>query len=308
MRIILILDKDCRTLFKTSLPYITVVTFLVGISWHVVWMSEHNFVTLRYALDKSTDAQKDYFSSFNFIGMQILFYATAFWAFAYSYTKKIALLPSLKGNYSTEEKFVLFISTVPQALLSLVSLFTGMRIGSFWGTNMFMTLGAYLFILNKDSFDYDKLFKFTKIISIVFAMVLTAKLGIARLFLREYDPTNATDMRQIALCINEDWNKQFGDEKIKYVRTNKAVRSLHLFLKDSPSAYDSEHCDLYQIYNPYPYDKSVVAFMCKKDSDEIETFRNFYKQDILFENMIPVINDYVVYYAFIDTAEDNEED
>ncbi|MCR5225252.1 MAG: glycosyltransferase family 39 protein, partial [Alphaproteobacteria bacterium] len=291
MGLFLLLDKECRALLKTSLPYIAGVAFLIGISWHVVWMSEHNFITLRYALDKSTDAQKDYFSSFNFIGMQILFYATAFWAFAYSYTKKISLLPPLKAHYSSEENFILFISIVPQALLFFISLFTGMRIGCFWGTNMFMTLGAYLFILNKEEFDFDRLFKFAKIISVVFAVVLTAKLGIARLFLREYDPTNAINMRQVARCINEDWQKQFGDEKIKYVRTNKAVRSLHLFLKDSPSAYDGVHCDLYQIYNPYPYDKSVVAFMCKKDSDEIETFRNFYKHDILFENTTPIIND-----------------
>ena len=61
--------------------------------------------------------------------------------------------------------------------------------------------------------DFDRLFKFTKIIFVVFAVILATKLGVARLFLKECDPTNAIDMRRVAHYINEDWQKQFGDEK-----------------------------------------------------------------------------------------------
>lgn len=307
MGIFMLINKDCRALFKTSLPYISVIVFMIGISWHVKWMFDSNFITLQYALEKSTAATKDYFSCFNFVMMQIIFYCTSVWAFVYAYARKFRCFPQLKQQYSTEEQFILFITIAPNLLLFTVSLLTGMRIGCFWGTNTLMTIGTYLLILNKEEFDFSRLLKFTKTIALLLASILAIKLGIARCFLRSYDPTNATNIRSIAKCIDEDWKRQFGNEKMVCLKADKAMSALHVFLKDSPSSYDVNKCRLFEILEHYPLDKTAVAaFLCKKDGNDIKAFQKFYGEYILFENMIPVIDDYVVYYAFVKSIKSHE--
>lgn len=300
MGIFMLLNRSCRELFKTSLPYIAVVTFLIGISWHVKWMFDSNFVTLQYALDKSTAADKNYCSCFNFVAMQLIFYASSVWVFWRSYKRKFCYFPCSLCKYSPEEQFVLFITIAPNLLLFTVSLLTGMRIGSYWGTNTFMTIGTYLFILNKDSVDFRKLMKLTKIVATTLILSLFIKWGVSRCFLCSYDPTKATNIRAIARQIDSDWTRYMGSEKMFCLKTDKPMASLHIFLKDSPSSYDVSRCRPFEMFDHYPKDRATVAtFLCKQNGAEIKKFRKFYENSILFESTISVIDDYVVYYAFV---------
>jgi hypothetical protein len=300
----LLFHKKCWRLFKTQTPYIVVATFLVCISWHIYWIYNSHFVTIEYALSKSTRAPKDFFSAFNFLLMQLLFFSTSFWAFTHSYCGKMNVLPSGYARYSLEEKFILFITIIPNTLLFLISLISGMRIGSFWGINMFMTLGIYLLIINKNEINPKRLFDFVKYISIIFALILSIKLGGARYFLREYDPTNAINIRGIASHIDENWRKQFGNEKMTILKADKSTAALHIYLRDSPSLYDCKRYDLFHIYDTYPKNADVVVtLLCAKNDDKIKFFKNLYKKHILFENIINIINGYIVYYAFINVTE-----
>jgi hypothetical protein len=260
-------------------------------------MYENDFVTLKYAMEKSVHCQKNRFYAVNFLFMQCLLFSTSFWAFGYSCPGKMKFLP--RGNYPLEERFIIFITIVPNILLFLVSAITGMRIGSFWGTNMLMPVGIYLLIINQN-FDFDRLVIFVKRIFVFFAFALILRLGVARHLLREYDPTNAINIREVSRKIDDDWKNRFGSQKMRILKADKATAALHIHLKDSPSSYDVKHCDLFEIYNSYPENENVVVtFLCRKNDGKIDRFWNFYGGDILFENTIPVINDFSVYYAFI---------
>jgi 4-amino-4-deoxy-L-arabinose transferase-like glycosyltransferase len=306
----LILNKECRKFFKTPQIYVAAGVFLICVSWHVVWMFENDLITLKYAFDKT--AAQSRLSAFNFLAMQTLFSATSFFAVAYACKGKIKLWPDEWSKISLEEKFIIFITIAPNVLLFLVSLATGMRIGSFWGANMFTTGGVYLLIVNKN-LDFDRLFVFVKRITTFFAAVLFIKLGVARVLLKEYDPTNAIDIRKISRKMDEDWRANFGDQKMKIIATDKALAALHIHLKDSPSYYDVKNLRIYSDGDSFPTDETVVvAFLsrrrCEKDAARSSSviFDDDARRRVLFENKIRVIGDYFVYYAFVNTAHNNE--
>ncbi|MDR2724294.1 MAG: glycosyltransferase family 39 protein [Holosporaceae bacterium] len=301
----LICYRECWRFFRTPQLYFATIIFMICVSWHIIWIYKSDFITLKYALDKSIHSPKNCFYAFNFFIMQCLLFSTSFWAFAYSCSGKMKFLP--ESNYSIEEKFIIFITIVPNILLFLVSVITGMRIGSYWGTNMLMTVGIYLLIINKD-FDFDRLVIFVKRISAFFAIALILQLGVGRYLLREYDPTNAIDVRAVSQEIGENWKKIFGDQKMEILKTDKATAALHIHLKDSPSSYDSEHCDLFEIYDLYPKNKNVVVtFLGCENDEKSKRFKAVYDGNILYENTIPVIKDFFIYYAFVNVAEKDHE-
>ncbi|MDR2766149.1 MAG: glycosyltransferase family 39 protein [Holosporaceae bacterium] len=303
----LIFDRHSRRMLKTPLPYVAAAVFLLGIGWHLAWMWNSDFVSLKYSLDKSINAPTNFFSCFNFLLMQTVFFSTSFLAFKYSYSGKMRFLPLKDGQFSSEERFIIFITIIPNLLLFAVSLMTGMRIGSFWGTNMLMMLGVYLLIINGDHLNHDRLFRFVKGTSFVFAVILLAKLGVARCLLGTLDPTNALNLRSISDHIQQDWQSRFPGQKMTILKTDKATAALHLHLEDSPSSYDVARNDQYRIYDRYPTDTKVaVAFLCSKNGGEIKYFRDFYKTDILFDNMVSVTEEYSVYYAFLEVKNDDD--
>jgi 4-amino-4-deoxy-L-arabinose transferase-like glycosyltransferase len=300
MGLFLLQNKECRKFFKMPHFYIAAVVFMICISWHVIWIIDNDCVTLKYALAKTADCPSNRFYAFNFLIMQFIFFATSFWALAYACRKDFIFFP--QSDHSPEEKFIIFITIVPNVLLFFVSLITGMRIGSFWGTNMMMTLGIYLVLLNK-KIDINRLFCFTKRISTFFAAVLFLKLEAAHLPIIN-DPTYALNIREISKKADEDWNKKFGNQKMKILKTDKATAALHIHLKDSPSSYDTNRLGLFQVFDLYPPNENAVAvFLSRKNGEEVARFRKLYNGCILFENTVPVTDDYFVYYAFVNTKD-----
>ncbi|MDR1551358.1 MAG: glycosyltransferase family 39 protein [Holosporaceae bacterium] len=305
MGLFLLWDERCRVMLIRPQIYVAALVFFGCISWHLAWMVQNNFVSLKYALDKSTNWPTNRWSAFNFLLMQFLFFSTSFVSVAQACRKKIRFLP--RERYSMEENFVLFSTIAPNVILFIVSLVTGMRIGSFWGTNMLMMVGIYLQILNK-SINYERLLAFVKRISILFTVILLCKLSVVRIFLRHHYPEFSLNFASVARRIDSDWKQKFGGRKIEVLRADKACAALHMYLKDSPSSYDVEKCEVFSINDFRPLGKSsVMALLCSKGDSKIAYARSLHKEkDILFENTIPVIDDFLLYYAFLNMKDDCE--
>lgn len=292
-----LIDKEARKLLKISLPYISAIVFLIGISWHVVWILENDFVTIKYGLEKSIEGTDGRVCSFKFLLMQFLFFGTSFLAVIYSLKDKINFVSS---KLTSLEKFTIFITVIPNVILFFASFLFGMQIGSFWGMNMGLLLGTSLIILNP-KIDVERLFHFTKIITLIFAMYIFLKLMVPNFFMREQLPYNAINVRNVVEKIEDDWRKNIGNEKIKFTKTNKKLACLHAYLKDNPRHYDPQKLRMYDLFEGYPYNKKgLVAIFDEKDSQQIRDVKNFYGTSIIFENTINVINQYVIYYAFIE--------
>lgn len=345
MGMFLLCDPECRKLLKTPLPYIALGVFLISISWHVVWLYQNDFICLRYGLDKSVNAATKHIYALYFIIMLTVFFGTSVIALFRSskthrlFDKNIAFSignPNIKKHYfryTMEERFVIMITITPMLTMFLISLIMGMRIGSFWGANMCMLIGVYFNILNKDV-NHEKVFGFTKKITVFFCVVMAIQLGIGGEIWKHYDPSHAINARKIASCIEHPEGDsvlsggtvnfghfdllpiapsrkrsnpyyRFGDrelwskKKIDFLHADKATSFLHAYLKSSPSLYDVKRFGQNKVFDEY--DKPgvhLVTFLAKPH--EIEHFIEKYDKKIKSSGAQYVIDGYFVYYAFID--------
>ena len=317
MGLFLLCDKKNRELLKTPLPYTAVAVTLLGISWHIYWMFGSNFITLKYGLDKSINS-RNFASGFNFLMMQIIFFFTsfgaAFWASSknknYSKENRINFIIH-KNQYAAlpvDQKFIVFITIAPNALLAAVSLTSGMRIGSFWGVNMCMLLGIYILLINKN-IDVKKLFDVTKDIFIIFAALLFLKLGPARQIAKNYFPDEAINIQKVAYCIENEWFNLFGYEPIKRLYADKASAALHIYLSDSPQFYDPTRYDQFHIYPPDKTikEKVLMTFLFKEGDDAVEKFHDAYDNQVIYDGLVHVIDDHYIYYAFVGEQQNDDE-
>ncbi len=325
MGIFLLINSDCRKILKTPLPYIAVAVFLLGISWHIYWICSNDFVTINYALEKSTLAKKSPMFAVKFLLMMLFFFSTSFLAACFAFSSSdddphVSLHRSLRDklrkmfrdvnfiygkdrnneNYSTEEKFIIAMTLAPSAILFLSALFTGMRIGSFWGASLMTTIGIYLVIINKKSPNISRLYKFTKWMTWFFAAVLVVKLGVLRQVLRDSHPAYAIDYRAVSRQIEQDYARLFPNQKIENIVSDKDTTPLHIYLKDYPSFYITKiHCTQCLFTEKGNDSTNRIATFTYKNAADIENFRKFYADGIILENDINICGDWKLHYAFL---------
>lgn len=345
MGMFLICDPQCRKLWKTSLPYIAIGVFVISISWHVIWLYQNDFICIKYGLEKSINAETNHIYALYFLIMLVVFFGTSVAALFFSskthciFDKRIAFSignPEIKKDYfryTMEERFVIMITITPILTMFLISLAMGMRIGSFWGTNMCMLIGVYFNILNKD-INHEKLFRFTQKITLFFATVMSLELSVGGEVLKYHDPSHAIKAKEVVRGIEhpeeayisdksatpihlknfvstEGFPKsissryKFGDlkfwakKKIDFLHADKATSFLHAYLKSSPSLYDVKKFGQNKVFDSY--DKPglhLVTFLA--EPQEIDKFIDKYKDKIEASGAQHIIGDHFVYYAFID--------
>ncbi|MBO7454622.1 MAG: glycosyltransferase family 39 protein [Alphaproteobacteria bacterium] len=315
MGLFLLFNSNCRKILRTPLPYISIAVFLVGISWHVYWIYSNDFVTIRYALEKSALAKKSPMFALKFLLMMCFFFITSFIAACFAFRsnkssieKKFKLSEMFRDvnfvcrkneNYSTEELFVITMTLAPSAILFLSALFTGMRIGSFWGACMMTMIGIYLVIINRKLPNIASLFKFTKWISCFFAVILILKLGLVRQILRDSHPSYAIDYKTVSRQIEQDYSRVFPNKKIENIISDKNTTPLHLYLKDSPCFYNPKIHRTQKLFTEKGNNlANRIATFIYKDYAEVENFRKFYDSDIIFEKDIGICGSWKLHYAF----------
>jgi 4-amino-4-deoxy-L-arabinose transferase-like glycosyltransferase len=330
MFLFLVTDRDCRSLLKTPLPYITICVFAVSISWHVWWIFDSDFATLRYAMEKSIAGCSHRIESLKFLAMLALFFGTSFWALKCS-TKECFFMKKY-SSLSVEARLIFHVTFTPIILLFSLSLIFGMQIGSYWGASMGMLLGVWFCILNKN-INYDSLFKFTKRIFVFFAITMMLMMCgtknfsqwdlskqneiISRTANNEekikaesklvHDAYLLADVSKIAKIIENKKQQILGDKKIAVLHASKEAVFLHAYLKDSPSFYNAEKNCSFGMYDFKKPGIHLIARMMIERSDkenpvEIEYLREAQTSNtrLIASGRVFVIENVYVYYAFVE--------
>ena len=333
MFLFLIVDRDCRSLLKTPLPYIAVCVFVISISWHVLWIFDSDFVTLRYAMEKSIAGCSHRLESFKFLGMLLLFFGTSFWALKYS-TKNWFLMKKY-SSLPVEARLIFHITFTPIVLLFFLSLIFGMQIGSYWGASMGMLLGVWFCILNKE-INYDFLFRFTKRIFVFFIVGMVLMMYGTRIFSLwdlskqnkiifqtinneqriksesklVHDAYLLADVNKIAKIIENKKRKILGDRKISILHASKEAVFLHAYLEDSPSLYNAEKNRSYGMYDFKKPGIHLLARMLIKRSDAKNPVESEYLREVHTSNTeliasgdVHVTENVYVYYVFVEVKD-----
>lgn len=226
-------NKDAKKNTNTILYLLAgFFIFILVITPHIIWLVKNNFITLQYAADKAaTGLQKSHFFCWNFLLMILLFYGTSIFIFKISKGKFDSLKKRL---FSIDEKFVISVSVIPCLLLFLVSLLTGMRIGSLWCVNMIPLFGVIIVLLaNKQSLDFRKIAKNTVYFSLMCASAMVVRFAYAKYFVPIEKSTSSLNMRKISKNIENN----ISEYDIKYIDCDKKTDALHIYLKSNPSLY-----------------------------------------------------------------------
>ena len=334
MALFVLADKDCRSLLRTPLPYITMCVFLISISWHIMWIFDSDFATLRYAMEKSIAGRSHRSESIKFLAMLILFFGTSFWALKYS-TRKWILIQKYK-ELSLESRLIFHLTFTPVILLFFLSLIFGMHIGSYWGASMGMLLGVWFCILNKN-INHDLLFKFTKRIFFAFiaatvlmmcgtkvysrwdidrineqiSQITNYELKIkAKNHLFAHDAYLLADVNKIAKAIDKKKQKVLGDRKIDILHASKEAVFLHAYLKDSPSFYNAEKVCSFGMYDfEKPGIHLMARMMIKKDDSENPVETEYIHKvrapntKLLESGYVHVIKNVYLYYVFVEVED-----
>ncbi len=333
MALFVLTDKDCRSILRTPLPYITVCVFLISISWHIVWIFNSDFATLRYAMEKSVAGHSHRSESIKFLAMLVLFFGTSFWALKYS-TKRWVFIKKYR-KLSLESRLIFHLTFTPVILLFFLSLIFGMHIGSYWGASMGMLLGVWFCALNKN-IDHDLLFKFTKRVFWGFIAATTLMMCGTKVYSQwDIDRKNElisqttedlvkkksesqlihdayllADVNEIAKAIDEKKHKILGDRRIDVLHASKEAVFLHAYLKDSPSFYNAEKVGSFGMYDfEKPGIHLMARMMIKKDDSEnpvrTEYFQKVHNQNtkLLGSGNVYFIKNVYIYYVFVEVRD-----
>lgn len=295
-----IFSKEGKRQLKTPLPYIVLFSFLIGISWHICWIFENDFITIKYALNKSAVHYVDSWKfPLQFILMQIVFYGSAVFAYAFS-NKALKIIPHNIKIFDTLEKFVIYISVLPSATLFFISLIFNTRIGSMWGVNMISLIGPYMLVVNKNSkFNFLRLQKFAFYSFLVVAVGMSMRYIFANYISLEKS-SSSLRAREIARIIDSRCYKNLKNQKIKYINADKKTDVLHAYLKDDPSFYSYDLTS-----TPWIDEKKALkeGFLYtrffKKKEQNINSMRAEVHAPIIFDEVITLDDSFAIYFAFI---------
>lgn len=226
-----IISKETRKLFKSGLPYITLLVFILTIAPHVYWLFQNNFMPFNYISGYSVSSCKywglcglRFFaeSCASFLLVLIGFSLFSKWKF-----RGVSL-------QNPKEGFLIIITLTPFLLtFVLVTVFgTHMRKG--WGAPLFFFLPIFLFYFFNTNITQKRLRVFYILISTCFlAWILSSIISYrkdAKKLGKDYDV-----IKEIAIKETEDWNRK-QKAGLKFVIGETWAGGLFsMFSKDRPS-------------------------------------------------------------------------
>ena len=199
---------------KFDFKYIIIIeVFLVLLVPHFIWLTENDYITLTYGLERTSVDSNSLIDHIKypliFLGKQIGI-LIPFLILILTLTKKLRIGFNMKNKKLI---FLIFITLAPIFLMFLTSLIFGSKIRTMWMTPFYLFFGTLFIELYRKNIDLRKLNKFFTIFFILFFLSpsLYGYISLTK-------DNKRTDYpgKEIAELVERRWSKNFSNE-IKYV-------------------------------------------------------------------------------------------
>ena len=188
---------------------VSLVTFLLVLWPHIVWLIENDYITIIYGLNRAGVDDPNYLNHLiyplTFLGKQIVILIPFFIMFLFSITK-------LKFKFNLKDKkllFLLAINILPIFLVFLTSLFLGAKIRTMWMTPFYLFSGVLIIYIFQSRIILTKLKNFFTIFLILFIF------SPAAYFYVSITQTNKrTDYpgKEISQMVQQKWENNFTNK------------------------------------------------------------------------------------------------
>ena len=188
---------------------ITLVPFLLVLSPHLIWLTENDYITIAYGLQRTGTGDQNiidhYFHPLIFLGKQIGILIPFFVMFLF-------LVSKLKTKFNFKDKKLLFLLTIniiPIILMFLTSMIMGVKIRTMWMPPFYLFLGVLFVYLFEKRIDLKKTNKFVTVFLILFLLtpIIYSYVSISKTDKRTDYPG-----KEIARLVENRWDKNFSNE------------------------------------------------------------------------------------------------
>lgn len=177
MLVFLLMTREGRQSFKYSGIYLSGIIFVLIIAPHFIWLFQHGFTTLNYAVMRISDIGSWQYSWWHFFSVHLL-------AFLVPCVLFFLLLCLGKDNRSTglaeksklcqfDKKFLILLALGPFVSTVLFALIFKCSLHVMWGTPLLSLWGVLLVAFCQPSITVKKFYRFIGVVGLVFFLVLS---------------------------------------------------------------------------------------------------------------------------------------
>ena len=215
--------------------FISLVTFLLVLLPHIIWLGDNNYITFSYALHRIEAEDLNLFSNylFNpliFLGKQAGILVPFFILFLF-------LISKFKTKLKIKDKkllFLLIINLAPIILIFLTSLTLGIKIRTMWMTPFYLFSGILLVYIFQKKIILKKLKYFFLVFLILFIFSPATYLYVS---ITQTDKRTDYPGKEIAKNVQEKWNSNFINTIDSVIGDEWHAGNLSYHLKSKPKWY-----------------------------------------------------------------------
>tara|TARA_B100001250_G_scaffold179261_1_gene154118 strand:- start:368 stop:1108 length:741 start_codon:yes stop_codon:yes gene_type:complete len=212
---------------------ISIIPFLIVLLPHLIWLTENNYITIYYGLDRTGSGDQNFLDHITYpliflvkqIGILIPFFLMLFF-----------LINKLKSKFNFKDYkflFLLAVNIIPVASVFLTSMIMGVKIRTMWMTPFYLFFGILVVYIFQSQINLNKLkgFAATFILLFIFSPFAYSYVSLSKTDKRtDY---NGKAEAQKASHFYKNQSKIVGD--IAYVKGNEWIAgNLSYHLKDRP--------------------------------------------------------------------------
>ncbi len=218
------------------------ITLLILIP-HLIWLTENDFVTFSYGLQRSGGSER----LIDHLIYPLIFLVKQISLLIPFLLMSFFLIKKIKPKINLKDKkliFLLLTTITPIFFMLLTSVIMGSKIRTMWMTPFYLFAGTLIIYIFKSQIDLDKLKKFASIFIILF---LFSPLAYAYVSISQTDKRTDYPGKEIARLVENRWNKNFSNGIIAVIGDEWFGGNLSYHLSSRPVWFNSIDKNLDQI-------------------------------------------------------------
>lgn len=226
-----LLLKDYRHYFKKPAIYFGLLTFLMIITPHLIWLFSNDLITLHYAIARTT-AKYHWYNhivyplQFTLEQCEALIPLLLLLLFFFPFKKNVNL-------QKYEKNFFIFVGILPFFLTLMISSIFAMKLRAAWGQPLFSLVGIIL-IINTD-ITLKKFYRFSFVLTIL--IIVTVSIYSANLLCAKKISTAIFPGKHIATFVTNLWENKY-QTPLKFVAGGRWLAgNIALYSSDHPKVF-----------------------------------------------------------------------
>ena len=188
---------------------ISLISFLIVLSPHLIWLTENNFISINYALHRTGLEESTFL---NHLYYPIIFLAKQIGIMVPFFIMLLFIVSKFKYKINLKDKkliFLIIINIVPLLLIFLTSFFLGARIRTMWMTPFYLFSGVLCVYIFQTKIYRERFKYFLNVF--LFLFILSPSIYIYHSISKKGQRTDYPG-KEIAQLIQTKWDNTFSNE------------------------------------------------------------------------------------------------